>query len=142
MGCATGGGGGGGGGGGQVSTTTSLTSTSGKISSGAGASLTATVKSSNSVTGYVNFNDASFPGVIAPYVNVINGTAQAQMIDAGSLSADPGTHAITAAYSGDVNNQPSQSGILNIVVTGTRAVLVVGQTSVDSHTTELNLTIQ
>jgi len=150
IGCATGGsggggsggGGGGGGGGGPVATTTSLTSTSGKIAAGASATLTATVKSSNAVTGYVSFNDASFPGVIAPYVNVVNGTAQAQMTNTGSLSADPGTHAITAAYSGDGNNQPSQSGILNIVVTGTRQVLVVGQTSVDSHTVELNVTIQ
>jgi len=154
IGCGTGGSGSGGGGGGPigggdgggapgvVATTTTLTSTSAKIAPGASTTLTATINSSKTFTGYVNFNDASFPYVIAPNVNVVDGTAQAQMINTGSLSADPGTHAITAAYSGDVSNEPSQSGTLNIVVTGPIAVLVVGQTSVDTHTAYLNVTIQ
>ena len=109
---------------------------------GASATLTATVKSAGAATGYLIFNDASFPGSIGGYENVVNGTAQVQMTNSGSLSADPGTHAITAVYSGDASNQSSQSGALNIVVTGTRAVLIVGQTSIDSHTSELNVTIQ
>jgi len=148
IGCGTGSGGVGGsgggvgGGGGAVATTTGLTATSGKIGPGASATLTAVVKSSNAVTGYVNFFDASFPDVIAPYVNVVNGMAQAPMTNAGSLSADPGTHVITAAYSGDANNQPSQSGGINIVVTGTRAVLVAAQTSVNLHTVEVNVIVQ
>lgn len=146
-GCGGGGGGGGavtgGGGGGPtgpVPTTTTLSTSSTKIAQDASATLTATVKSSKPVTGNVSFLDASFPGVIAPYVNLVNGTAQSQMINTGSLPA--GTHVITAQYSGDANNQSSQSGGLSIVVTGTSTVLVVGQTSTDTHTFQLNVTVQ
>ncbi|MGA9884719.1 MAG: Ig-like domain repeat protein [Candidatus Acidiferrales bacterium] len=143
---STGGGSGGGsGGGGQTGpaiTSTTLSTTSTKITPGAGATLTATVNSPNTITGIVNFLDASFPGVIAPDVSITGNTAQAQMTDTESLSADPGTHVITAQYTGDANNQESQSSGISIVVTGNTQQLVCGTTSIDQHCFELGVTVQ
>lgn len=125
-----------------VATTTSLSTTSTKITPSAGATLTATVSSPRPVTGQVSFLDASFPGVIAPYVALTSNAAQAQMTDSGSVSVDPGTHVISAQYMGDANNQPSQSGGVSIVVTGSTQQLVCGATSTDQHCFELNVTVQ
>lgn len=130
-------GGGVGGGTGPAATTTTINTTSTKFALGDSATLTATVKSSSPVTGGVTFNDANFPFVIG-FVNLANGTGQIQMSATGSIF--PGTHPITAQYNG--NNLPSQSGALNIVVTGDTTQLVFGQTSTDTHTIQLNVTIQ
>ncbi|MDE3169433.1 MAG: Ig-like domain repeat protein, partial [Acidobacteriota bacterium] len=125
---------------GPVATTTSLTAGSAKIPLGGSTSLSATVKSTGSPTGFVNFNDASFPSVIAPNVSLLNGTAQTQMNATGSVF--PGTHVITAQYMGDGNNLTSQSGAINIVVTGNNTESVIAQTGPLSHYTNLNVTIQ
>jgi hypothetical protein len=126
-----------GGGTGPAATTTTINTTSTKFALGDSATLTATVTSSSPTTGNVSFNDASFPFVIG-FANLANGTGQMQMSATGSIF--PGTHAITAQYNG--NNLPSQSGALNIVVTGNTTQYVFGQTSTDTHTTQLNVTIQ
>lgn len=136
-GAGAGAGGGVGGGTGPAATTTTINTTSTKFALGDSANLTATVKSSSPTTGDVTFNDASFPFVIG-FATLANGTAQIQMSATGSIF--PGTHAITAQYNG--NNLPSQSGTLNIAVTGDTSQLVVGQTGPDAHTIQLNVTIQ
>ncbi len=125
---------------GPVLTTTTLTAGSSKIALGASTSLVATVKSTGSPTGGVSFNDASFPSVIAPYVTLANGVAQAEMNATGSVF--PGTHAITAQYMGDGSNLPSQSGSIDIVVTGNNMESVTAQTGPLSHFDFVNVTIQ
>jgi hypothetical protein len=131
------GGGGFGGGGAPVPTTVTLTASTTKLPQGANLVLTAMVNSTKPVTGTVTFLDASFPGVIAPNVNLTNGTAQVQ-----ANSLNPGTHVLSVQYSGDANNQQSQSGSLNVVITGSTMQRVVAQTSVDEHVIYVNITIQ
>lgn len=105
--------------------------------------MTATVKSTNPLAGSVTFYDQTMLLPVAAYVNLVNGTAQAQML---GNAFGPGTHTINAQYYGDTNNKPSQSGNLNIVVTGSITMYVVAQTgpatNPDTHTVPLNVTIQ
>lgn len=135
-----GGGNGGGGSAGPVTTTTTLETSATKIAIGSSVSLSASVGSSATVTGYINFMDASFPFVIASYVGLNNSSAQTQLNAIGSVF--PGTHVITASYSGDSNNLPSQSGPLNITITGSTQETIYAQTGTDLHSAVVNVTIQ
>ena len=126
-----GGGGGNGGGGGAVPTSVTLATSTVKVQSGTTFNLTATVHSTNPVTGSVDFID---PASGIPSAQVINGVATEQV-----GMAMVGTHTITARYKGDSNNQPSQtSGSLNITITGT------GQLSVNAAgaSSSISVTIQ
>ena len=74
---------------------------------------------------------------LAPPVTVINGTAQVQ------VTVFPvGTHQIVAEYSGDTENQASQSGALNLTITGSSLVQITGTTGSVSHLMSLNVTVQ
>ena len=130
----------GGGGGGPVPTTTAESVSSTKVASGTPFTLTATITSSKPVTGTVNFMDMQGGGVgagLAPPVTVINGTAQVQ------VTVFPvGTHQIVAEYSGDTENQASQSGALNLTITGSSLVQITGTTGSVSHLMSLNVTVQ
>jgi hypothetical protein len=129
------GGGGGGGGGGPVPTSVTLTISSVKVQAGTPFTLTATVHSAEPVTGSVNFND-SVSGL--PSAQVVNGVATAQ-----ATLFLVGTHTITAQYSGDLNNQPSQTtGSINQVITGTGQVSIFAAGKGFSHISTLNVTIQ
>ncbi|MGB8477031.1 MAG: Ig-like domain repeat protein [Candidatus Acidiferrum sp.] len=132
--------GGGGGGGGPVTTSTSITASSTKIASGSQLTFTAKVTSSKPVTGTLNFMEMEAPGVgygLAPPVPVVNGTAQLQ-----AALYLVGTHQIVAQYTGDSQNNPSQSATLNIVSTGTSFVQVTGTTGPLSHILNVNVTVQ
>jgi hypothetical protein len=132
-----GGGSGGGGGGNAVPTTVTLSVASVKVPQNSNLVLTATVNSTKPITGTVTFLDASFPGVIAPNLNLTNGTAQAQ-----TSFLNVGTHVLSVQYSGDTNNQQSTSGNLNVVITGTTSQQVGAQTSIDMHLISVSVTIQ
>ncbi|HEY6465006.1 MAG TPA: Ig-like domain-containing protein, partial [Candidatus Acidoferrales bacterium] len=121
-------------------TTTTLSTSSTKFALGSSATLTGKVASSTAMTGLLSFNDASFPFVIGSSSNLASGMAQVQMTGQGSIF--PGTHVITAQYQGDSINEPSQSGPLNIVVTGPTTLEVAGQTSTDTHIANIPVTIQ
>jgi hypothetical protein len=119
-----------------VPTSIVISAPSTKVPQGTLASVTATVTSSKPLTGTITFSDAVLGGV-SPALTVTNGAAQTQL---NLLFV--GIHQITAQYSGDPSNQPSQSSPFNIAVTGTSSLAVVGTTGPLSHETSLNVTIQ
>jgi len=130
----SGGGGGGGGGNGLAPTTTTLSTPTTKVAPGAGLMLTATVNSSKPTTGTVTFSSQSCG--FTSFVNLVNGTAQVQLAPSVAICD------VTATYSGDANNLPSQSGSLSIVFTGTAGETVNAQTGPDTHTIQVNITLQ
>ena len=136
VGCGSGGGnGGGGGGGGQVPTTLTLTTSAMKVPSGSMVTMTVTVNSTQSPTGTVTLGE---PGLQLGAGAVINGTATFQF-----LNLPVGTHVIGAAYSGDANNQGSQtSGTIAVVITGTVQINVSGTTGALTRTAPVSVTIQ
>ena len=130
----------GGGGGGLAPTTTSLTVSSSKVPATSQLTLTAKITSSNVVTGTVNFFDGQPGGAalgLAPPVAVVNGTAQLQ----ATLNL-VGTHQLFAQYSGDFQNQSSDSGILSVTATGTSSVQVTATSGVLLHTANVQVTVQ
>ena len=129
-------GGAGGGGGGPVPTTLTLTTSSVKVPSGTNFTLTATVQSTNSVTGYVYFMDSTLGTQIQGMP--VNGVATVQLNE-----VLVGTHMIRAQYSGDLQNQSSQTkSSINQVITGTSQLLVNATGVVFSRSTTVNVTIQ
>jgi hypothetical protein len=133
VGCGTGGGGYGGGG--QVPTTLTLTTSAVKVPSGSMVTMTVTVHSTQSPTGTVTLGE---PGLQLASGTVINGTATFQF-----PNLPVGTHVIGAAYSGDANNQGSQTnGTIAVVITGTAQINVSGATGALTHTAPVSVTIQ
>jgi Bacterial Ig-like domain (group 3) len=107
--------------------------------------VTATVTSSKPITGTVIFTAAQFEEF--PYPNgvpVLNGVASYTVnVGQGSLQFPVGTFNITAQYSGDANNQPSQSVTgVNEVFTGTTLITIRGQTGSLSHEANVAITLQ
>jgi len=144
-GLGAGGGGGSGGGTGPLPTSISIATSNAKVpASGGSFTLTATVTSSKPVTGTVIFSGAQS---MFPYPNgvpVVNGVATYTVnTGPGSLQFPVGTYPITAQYSGDTNNQPSQTATgVNEVFTGTTLVTIIGQTGTISHPSNLAVTLQ
>lgn len=131
------GGGGSGGGGNPTPTTTSISTTSTKLPQNNQVTLTGNVTGSGSATptGSVAFlsSNCQAGGTIA----LVSGAAQFQF-----LSPNIGTCGYSAQYSGDSKNLSSKSGTLNITFTGTIPVSVTGQTSTDTHITQVSVTLQ
>jgi len=99
--------------------------------------LTATVTSSKSATGTVNFWEKGNDKALARPATLINGTATAQV----ALSS-PGIHEIYAEYSGDANNRASQSATIDVVATGSARAQIQGTTGPVIHETSVYVTIQ
>jgi hypothetical protein len=134
--CGSSSAGGGGGGGGPTPTSLTLATSSVKVQSGTPLTLTATVHSTNPVTGYVYFNDNSLGTDIQGVP--INGVASVQVTE-----VLVGTHVMSAQYSGDPNNQPSQTnGSINQIIIGTGQLSVNGTGLGYSHSSTINVTIQ
>jgi hypothetical protein len=112
----------GGGGGGPVATTTKITVTSTKAASGVSISFSIAVNATKAANGQVQLFDGS--AMLGSAVTVSNGSAT---IMNGSLPV--GTHAISAHYLGDTNTQASQSGALNVAITGTTPAITITGTS-------------
>ena len=132
------GGGSGGGGGGLVPTSVAITASATKVPAGISSiALTAKVSSSKTVTGTITFWENGSDGALTPPLNIVGGAVTAQV-------ALPlvGTHQIYAQYSGDSQNQGSQSSTVNVVATGTSYAQVSGETGPVSHYSTVWLTIQ
>ncbi|HEV2297053.1 MAG TPA: Ig-like domain repeat protein [Candidatus Acidoferrales bacterium] len=118
-----------------IPTTTVISVPSTKVAQSAGLALTATVTSTKPVTGLVIFT-ASNCG-FSTGGTILNDVAQAT---ANFLPV--GTCSLAAQYGGDAKNQPSQSGNLNIAVTGVTSQQIFGQTGPLGHLIPVSVTIQ
>jgi Pro-kumamolisin, activation domain/Bacterial Ig-like domain (group 3) len=141
LGCGGGGGTTGGGttGGGVVTvpTTITLTSNNPKVAAGGSFTLTATVSSTKPVAGTVTFYLES--GDISGPVPVMNGMASFVLPNSTSI----GTYNCTAKYSGDTNNQPSQTATgFNEVITGSTNITIKAQTGSISHFMSVTINLQ
>jgi len=132
LGCG-GGSSGGGGGGGPVATSTRLSTTSGKVASGDTFALSVTV-TGGTPAGQVQLFDGTT--AIGTAVAV---TAGAASITSPALSV--GTHSISAHYLGDANTLASQSGALNLTVTGTTTVAITSSPASSNASPSVSLTI-
>jgi subtilase family serine protease len=118
-------------------TTTALSVSSTKVAMTSNLTLTASISSSKAVTGTVNFITGN---CFANYSEMVaNSTAE---LSINPIPFTPGTCTFDAQYSGDSKNQPSQSGNLNIALTGTTLQVVVGQTGTLTHQITFPVTIQ
>jgi len=126
---------GGGGGGGLATTTTKITVTSTKVAQGTNFSFSIAVTSTGTAAnGQVQLFDGT--GTLGSSVTVSNGSAT--ISNAGLL---PGTHAISAHYLGDTYTQASQSGALNVAVTGPTTFVISATPAASNGTPMVNLTI-
>ncbi|HSY31981.1 MAG TPA: Ig-like domain repeat protein [Verrucomicrobiae bacterium] len=116
-----------------VPTSIAITLANNKVPLGGSISATATVTSSQPVTGEITFVD-SFGG---KHVPIVNGVAQAQL-----TMSSVGIDQITAQYYGDALNQPSTSASVFAVATGQSYVNVIGSTGPLSHSAAVTVTIQ
>jgi Pro-kumamolisin, activation domain/Bacterial Ig-like domain (group 3) len=116
LGCGGGGGSSGGSGGGSggppQATSIALTTTNAKIPINTPGTITATVTASKPLSGTISFYN--FGQLIDGPIPAYSGQAQMNIETLG-----PGQYQLTAAYSGDSENQSSTSGPLAQVVTGT-----------------------
>ena len=127
--------GGGGGGGGVAATTTTVSVTSTKVAQGTNIAFTANVTSTGRAPGgQVQLFIGST--AIGPATPVSGGSASI------SVSTLPvGVTGISAHYFGDAYTAASQSGTLNIAVTGTTQLAITGTAGQTTASTNLSLTV-
>jgi hypothetical protein len=139
LGCGGGGGSAGNGGGNSgppQPTSIALTTTNAKVSGNTPFTITAAITSSRPLSGAVSFYD--FGQLLAGPIPVTDGQAQI-----GLAQMDvPGLYQVTASYSGDSENQPSTSGTLTQVITGTIVTNVQGTDGPNSHLLLVTLGLQ
>jgi hypothetical protein len=124
-----------GGGGGLATTTTKITVTSTKVAQGTNIALSIAVTSTGTAAnGQVQLFDGT--STLGSSVTVSNGSATIN--NAGLLA---GTHAISAHYLGDTYTQASQSGALNVAVTGPTTFVISATPAASNGTPTVNLTI-
>jgi hypothetical protein len=123
------------GGGGLAATTTKITVTSTKVPSGTNIAFAIAVNASVGANGQVQIFDGST--AFGPATTVSNGSVTIN--SAGML---PGTHAISAHYLGDTYTKASNSGTLNVTVTGGPVLLTITTTPVATPAASpINITI-
>jgi Big-like domain-containing protein len=140
--CGGGGGGGGGGVGTQpVATITQLTVSSTKVPSKGTITMSAIV-TGGMPTGSVQFVvDGANLGSLAPLTNGMTGNITVTAANAPAFLPIVGTHTISAHYQGTATTQASQSGTLNVAVTGTTSFLITGTADGTAANGSINLTI-
>jgi Pro-kumamolisin, activation domain/Bacterial Ig-like domain (group 3) len=136
--CGGGGGSAGGGGGGTtaVATTTQLTVSSTKVALNGPLNLSATV------TGGTPIGTVAFvvDGAAGYANNLTNGsTGNIPTMTTGNFGI--GTHTVVASYSGAPGSAPSQSGALNVAVTGSTVVQITGTSTNTSSEGRINVTV-
>ena len=138
LGCG-GGSAGGGGGGRPVPTSVAITVSATKVPWGTSPNLAlnATVTSTKPVTGTITFWEKGNNGALTPPLTIVADSVSSQV-------ALPllGTHQIYVQYSGDSQNQGSQSQTLNVVATGTTYMGVQAGNGPVSHNSTIWVTIQ
>jgi hypothetical protein len=127
---------GGGGGGGPVATVTQLTVTAPtKVASGAGNTFAFTVSvTGGTPTGQVQLFDGST--ALGTAATVSGGSAS---ITSNGLPV--GTHAISAHYLGTASTLASQSGSLNVTVTGTTTFAITATPAASNGSPTVSITI-
>jgi len=133
-----------GGGGGPVSTSITLTTSNAKVPSGAAFTLTATVKSTRTLTGTVNIFQGHPPNGagVAPPIQLVNGVATVTLTGFSNFTG-AGTYEFWAQYTGDSNNLPLQTTTgVEEVLTGTTTALYVGQTGGLIHQAQITVNLQ
>lgn len=125
-----------GGGGGPSPTTTKISVTSTKAASGTSVAFTVTVTSTGSrtPTGSVQLYDGT--ATLGTAGTLASGSAT---INVSTLSV--GTHAISAHYLADTYSTASQSGVLNIAITGTTTFAITASPAASNGSPTVNLTI-
>lgn len=125
-----------GGGGGPSPTTTKISVTSTKVASTTSVAFTVTVTSTGSrtPTGTVQLYDGTF--TLGTAASLSNGSAT---INASGLAV--GTHAFSVHYLGDTYSNVSQSGVLNIAITGTTTFAISASPAASNGNANVNLTI-
>jgi subtilase family serine protease len=119
-----------------ASTTTMLSVANTKVAQSSPLTLTVNVNSSKSVTGTATVSSPNCN--VASTGTLVNGSMQVTF----NSILPAGTCTFSAHYFGDANNAPSQSGNLNIAITGSVSLQIIGQTSTLTHTIPVTVTIQ
>lgn len=133
LGCGGGYGGGGGGGGGPVATTTKMTVNQDKVASGTAFTFSVAVTGGSPAGQVQLFDNGTMIGTGAA---VAGGTATPT---APALAV--GTHTISAHYLGDAYTQASQSGTLNLTVTGNTTVNITTSPAATPAASAITVTI-
>jgi hypothetical protein len=125
-----------GGGGGTSATTTKISVTSTKVASGTSIAFSVTVTSTGTrmPTGSVQLYDGT--AVLGTAGTLANGSAT---INISTLTV--GTHAINAHYLADAYSTASQSGVLNIAITGSTTFAITASPAASNGSPTVNLTI-
>jgi hypothetical protein len=131
-----GGGGSGGVGGGEVPTSIAVTLPSSKLSTLTTAIATATVTSTKPVGGTITFFDGDTGSPYGFPMTVTNGMAQLQFVPFLGLDQ------ISAKYSGDSQNQASQSAPVSLLGIGTSRLNIMGTTGALTHNLTVSYTVQ
>jgi len=126
----------GGGGGGTSSTTTKISVTSTKVASGTSVAFNVTVTSTGTrtPTGSVQLYDGT--AILGTAGTLANGSAT---VNISTLSV--GTHAISAHYLADAYSTASQSGVLNVAITGSTTFAITASPAASNGSPTVNLTI-
>jgi len=99
--------------------------------------LSAKVTSSKVVTGTITFWENGNDGALTPPLTIVGSAVTAQV-----NFPWVGTNQVYAQYSGDSQNQGSQSGTVNVVATGTAYFQVQAVTGPVSHYIPMWVTLQ
>jgi len=120
----------------KSTTALNVTSSSSKVASGSSVTLQALISSGKPVTGFVIFSDGTTP--IGSPAAITNGVAT---LSTSALTV--GTHAITATYSGDDNNQPASTlDTLEQTITGQFTLTVNAVSGTITHAIPVPATLQ
>ena len=139
LGC--GGSGGGGGGGGMTATVTHLTVSSTKVASSGSLTVSATVTGGNPLGTVQFFVDGTGISPTSPLSGGTTGNITLTAASAPPLFQLVGTHMLSAHYLGDASTTPSQSGTLNITVTGTTQLSISASPASSNGSQTLSITI-
>jgi Bacterial Ig-like domain (group 3) len=121
-----------------VPTTTALTFLSPKVAANQNLLATATITSTNPVSGAVQFFELASPDLpLSAFIDVQNSKATTSIALPGI-----GIYGIYAQYTGDSLNQKSKSPTVPATVTGTTQLGVSGITATLVHNTPVTLTVQ
>jgi hypothetical protein len=136
-------GGGGGGGGGLASTTTRLTVSATKVAANASITVSAAVTSTGMApAGTVQlFADGAALGSAVPLSSGSTGNITLTAAQAPAFLQLIGTHSVSAHYLGDAYTAASQSGSLNVTITGTANLPITGTAGSSSANGTVSLTI-
>jgi hypothetical protein len=129
-------GGSGGGGGGLTATVTHLTVSSTKVASSGSLTVSATVTGGNPLGTVQFFVDGAGISPTSPLSGGTTGN-----ITLSSAFQLIGTHTLSAHYLGDASTTPSQSGTLNITVTGTTQLPISASPASSNGSQTLSITI-